>query len=111
MWPPAGLNDYLAQSLGLTDVEVLAETGRDPWYKLTVFVPAGYEDRVRQALGDAGLGVIGRYSHCAFASRGQGTYRPLSGAQPFRRRGGGSFPGPRNSVWSSWPRSPCCRRH
>ena len=80
---PGGLNDYLAQRLGLTDVEVLSPTTRDPWYKLVVFVPAGYEDRVRQALGDAGLGVIGRYSHCAFASPGEGSYRPLSGAQPF----------------------------
>lgn len=81
---PGGLNDYLAQTLGLTGVEVLTPTTRDPWSKLVVFVPTGYEDRVRQALGDAGLGVIGRYSHCSFASPGQGTYRPLPGARPFR---------------------------
>ena len=81
---PGGLNDYLAQKLELTGVEVLTPTTRDRWYKLVVFVPAGYEDRVRQALGDAGLGVIGRYSHCSFASPGQGTYRPLPGARPFR---------------------------
>jgi dinuclear metal center YbgI/SA1388 family protein len=81
---PGGLNDYLAQRLELTGVEVLSPTTRDPWYKLAVFVPTDYEDRVRQALGDAGLGVIGRYSHCAFASPGQGTYRPLPGAQPFQ---------------------------
>jgi dinuclear metal center YbgI/SA1388 family protein len=81
---PGGLNDFLAQALELTGVEVLTPTTRDPWYKLAVFVPTGYEDRVGQALGDAGLGVIGRYSHCSFASPGQGTYRPLPGAQPFR---------------------------
>ncbi len=81
---PGGLNDYLAQSLALADVEVLAATGRDSLYKLTVFVPLDYEDRVRRALADAGLGVIGRYSHCAFAARGQGTYQPLEGARPFR---------------------------
>jgi len=81
---PGGLNDYLAQKLELTGVEVLTPTTRDPWYKLVVFIPTGYEDPVRQALGDAGLGVIGRYSHCSFASPGQGTYRPLPGARPFR---------------------------
>jgi dinuclear metal center YbgI/SA1388 family protein len=81
---PGGINDYLAQRLELTGVEVLSPTTRDPWYKLVVFVPTDYEDRVRQALGDAGLGVIGRYSHCAFASPGQGTYRPLPGAEPFQ---------------------------
>jgi dinuclear metal center YbgI/SA1388 family protein len=80
---PAGLNDYLAQKLELTGVEVLTPTTRDPWYKLAVFVPTGHEDRVRQVLGDAGLGVIGRYSHCTFASPGQGAYLPLPGAQPF----------------------------
>jgi dinuclear metal center YbgI/SA1388 family protein len=80
---PGGINDYLAERLELTGVEVLTPTTRDPWYKLAVFVPAGYEDRVRQTLGDAGLGVIGRYSHCSFASPGQGAYRPLPGAQPF----------------------------
>jgi len=81
---PGGLNDYLAQKLELTGVEVLAPTTRDPWYKLAVFVPAGYEERLRQALGDAGLGVIGRYSHCSFTTPGQGAYRPLPGAEPFR---------------------------
>ncbi len=81
---PGGLNDYLAQRLELTGVAVLAPTTLDAWYKLVVFVPVGYEDRVRQALGDVGLGIIGRYTHCSFAGRGQGTYRPGAGAQPFR---------------------------
>jgi dinuclear metal center YbgI/SA1388 family protein len=81
---PGGINDFLAQELELIDVEVLTPTTQDPWYKLVVFIPDGYEDPVRQALGDAGLGVIGRYSHCSFASPGQGTYRPLPGAQPYQ---------------------------
>jgi dinuclear metal center YbgI/SA1388 family protein len=81
---PHGLNDYLAQVLELTEVEVVDIVSRDPWYKLTVFVPVGYEDPVRQALGDMGLGIIGRYSHCSFAARGEGTYQPLEGARPFR---------------------------
>jgi dinuclear metal center YbgI/SA1388 family protein len=80
---PGGINDYLAGRLELNGVEVLSPTARDSWYKLVVFVPAGHEDRVRQALGDAGLGVIGRYSHCSFTSPGQGAFRPLPGAQPF----------------------------
>jgi dinuclear metal center YbgI/SA1388 family protein len=81
---PGGLNDYLGQLLGLEDVEVLSPTGADPWCKLTVFTPLGYEDPVRQALAQEGLGVIGRYSHCSFAGRGEGTYLPLEGARPFR---------------------------
>jgi dinuclear metal center YbgI/SA1388 family protein len=81
---PGGLNDYLAERLELREVEVLSETTRDPLYKLAVFVPLGYEDPVRQALGDLGLGVIGRYSYCSFGARGQGTFLPLEGARPFR---------------------------
>jgi dinuclear metal center YbgI/SA1388 family protein len=81
---PGGLNDYLAQILKLTEVEVLSATARDPWCKLTVMVPVGYEERLLNTLSDAGLGLIGRYSHCSFATRGQGTYRPLKGARPFK---------------------------
>jgi dinuclear metal center YbgI/SA1388 family protein len=81
---PEGLNDHLARILGLEEVEVLSPVRRDPLVKLTVFVPLGYEDRVRAALVDDRVGVIGRYAQCSFAGRGQGTYVPLEGAQPFR---------------------------
>jgi dinuclear metal center YbgI/SA1388 family protein len=81
---PRGLNDHLAQKLGLTDLEVLAQVSRDAWLKLAVFVPVGYEDQVRAALMDDRVGVIGRYDHCSFTARGQGTFRPLAGATPFR---------------------------
>jgi len=81
---PGGLNDYLAQRLELARLEVLSPTAQEACYKLAVFVPAGYEGPVRQALGDAGLGVIGRYAQCSFACRGQGTFLPLEGARPFQ---------------------------
>jgi hypothetical protein len=57
---------------------------QDAWLKLAVFVPVGYEDQVRAALVDDRVGVIGRYADCSFAARGQGTFRPVAGAQPFR---------------------------
>ncbi|MCL6620728.1 MAG: Nif3-like dinuclear metal center hexameric protein [Syntrophobacterales bacterium] len=81
---PGGLNDYLAARLGLTQAAPLSLQGRDPWLKLVVFVPLGYEDRIRAALFDDRVGVIGRYSHCSFAARGQGTYLPEEGARPWR---------------------------
>ena len=81
---PGAMNDYLAQELGLTDLEVLATVRRDASLKLTVFVPVGYEEQVRSALMDDRVGVIGRYDHCSFAARGQGTFRPLMGARPFQ---------------------------
>ena len=81
---PGGLNDYLASCLGLTALQPLTVETRDRWLKLTVFVPLGYEDRVREAVCQAGAGVIGSYTHCSFATRGEGTYRPEEGAQPWR---------------------------
>ncbi len=83
---PYGLNDHLADLLGLIDVQSFAESKRETLYKLTVFVPAGYEDQVRQAMFDDQIGVIGNYSRCSFAARGQGTYLPAEGARPFKGR-------------------------
>lgn len=51
--------------------------------KIVVFVPSSHADQVRQAMGDAGAGVIGNYSHCTFTSKGAGRYQPLAGAKPF----------------------------
>ena len=79
-----GLNAYLAQLLGLADSKPLTRTYTEPLLKLTVFVPVGYEDRVRQAVCQAGAGMIGNYSHCTFQVRGQGTYLPMAGAHPWQ---------------------------
>lgn len=50
--------------------------------KIVVFVPLTHTDIVRQAMGDAGAGIIGNYSHCTFSSRGHGRYKPMEGANP-----------------------------
>ncbi|HXF60177.1 MAG TPA: hypothetical protein VNK95_01090 [Caldilineaceae bacterium] len=50
--------------------------------KLVVFVPKSHADVVRQAMGDAGAGRIGLYSHCSFSGEGVGRYQPLEGAHP-----------------------------
>lgn len=51
--------------------------------KIVVFVPKTHTDIVRQAMGDAGAGKIGNYSHCSFSSDGVGRFKPLEGAKPF----------------------------
>lgn len=80
---PGGINDVFAHRLGLEQVSVLAETGRERLYKVVVFVPEGHEDAIRNALSDAGAGHIGNYSHCTFQTAGVGTFRPLAGSNPF----------------------------
>ena len=51
--------------------------------KIVVFVPKSHTDVVRQAMGDAGAGRIGNYSHCSFSIDGVGRYKPTEGAKPF----------------------------
>lgn len=50
--------------------------------KIVVHVPTTHADAVRQAIGDAGGGIIGNYSHCSFSSVGTGRFKPLEGAHP-----------------------------
>ena len=50
--------------------------------KLVVYVPVTHADAVRNAIGNAGGGKIGLYTHCSFSVRGQGRFIPLDGANP-----------------------------
>lgn len=51
--------------------------------KIVVFVPKTHTDIVRTAMGDAGAGKIGNYSHCSYSVDGVGRYKPMEGAKPF----------------------------
>lgn len=80
---PGGVNDILAGLFELQGTEILEVTGYDSLLKLVAFVPEGFEDRVRDAISDAGAGWIGNYSHCTFQSAGTGTFLPREGTNPF----------------------------
>jgi dinuclear metal center YbgI/SA1388 family protein len=75
---PGGINDWLAACLGATAAEISplsAIRRRDPGeLKLVVFVPETHADALRDALSEAGAGVIGAYSKCSFGLRGEGTF-------------------------------------
>ena len=51
-------------------------------HKIVVFVPASHADAMREAIGRAGGGKLGKYSYCSFSVRGIGRFRPEEGAQP-----------------------------
>ncbi|WZY00994.1 Nif3-like dinuclear metal center hexameric protein [Bacillus sp. FSL W7-1360] len=78
-----GVNDLLAKQLNLTNTRVLVPTHTEAMQKLVVFVPMSHIEEVREALGQAGAGHIGEYSHCAFQTEGTGTFRPSVGANPY----------------------------
>jgi dinuclear metal center YbgI/SA1388 family protein len=78
-----GVNDLLADALGLQDKEVLVPTFDMKFRKLVVFVPSSHEETVREALGKAGAGAIGQYDYCSFSSSGTGRFVPNNEANPF----------------------------
>lgn len=77
-----GVNDLLANALELTNIELLAPTYEEKLKKLAVYVPMNSEKEVRTALGEAGAGFIGNYSHCTFNTPGTGTFLPHEGTNP-----------------------------
>jgi dinuclear metal center YbgI/SA1388 family protein len=79
----SGVNEWLSNALRLKETEVLAPTYIEQLVKLSVFVPVSHEKEVRQAIGNAGAGHIGNYSHCTFSSNGWGTFTPLEGTNPY----------------------------
>lgn len=78
-----GLNDEVATRLGLQHVQGLEEIDRDKAYKVAVYVPITHSEQLRKAMGDAGAGHIGGYSHCSFSVAGEGRFLPLEGTNPF----------------------------
>lgn len=83
-----GLNQLLAETLGLQDIQLLDRSKKERYFKLVVFVPAAQAGSVRQAINDAGAGYIGNYSDCSFRTSGIGTFRPHPGTNPFIGRSG-----------------------
>ncbi len=78
-----GLNDWLAERLGVIDPVPLESPTTGHFYKLVVYVPLGHEIEVRDAVFSAGAGHIGAYDRVSFSSRGAGTFRGGQGTQPF----------------------------
>lgn len=78
-----GLNQYVAEKMGLLEIKGLGVEQEENLFKLVVFVPAGHVRMVMEALGEAGAGHIGKYSHTSFRVLGQGTFKPLPGARPY----------------------------
>lgn len=79
---PGGVNDVLAERLGLQDSQPLFPAEHLRQVKLVTFVPAGHVDALRSALARAGAGVIGDYTHCSFYSEGTGSFLPGASTSP-----------------------------
>ncbi len=77
-----GINKVIADKLGLKDVRIF-QPKRGELRKLVTFVPRDYAEQVRNAIFEAGAGVIGNYDSCSYNVEGYGTFRAQEGANPF----------------------------
>ena len=78
-----GVGDCLADALGLSGTRPLEAAMSEPVDKLVTYVPESHADAVIDALAEAGAGRIGTYERCAFAAPGSGSFRPMTGADPY----------------------------
>ena len=69
-----GINQQLAELFELKEIAPLRQRAVSDQVKLVTFVPESHLDAVRQALWDAGAGVIGNYQKCSFNLSGTGTF-------------------------------------
>lgn len=78
-----GLNDYLANQLGLKDIQILSKTYEEKLYKGVIYVPCSHLEQVRDVVIKNMTCDIGKYAGCTFSKQGEGTFIPLEGSKPY----------------------------
>ncbi len=78
-----GLNDVLANRIGLRNLRVLGKSKETAICKLVIYVPSEYEQVVLKAIFETSAGEMGPYTCCTFRNNGKGTFRPGPSAKPF----------------------------
>jgi dinuclear metal center YbgI/SA1388 family protein len=79
----SGVSWKMAEKLNIQKVKVLVPL-KNRLLKLVTFIPQSHLEIVREALFEAGAGVIGNYDQCGFTLAGSGSFRAGDSANPFR---------------------------
>ncbi len=77
-----GVSRKMADKLGLVNIKVLSPL-KSRLLKLVTYVPADYLNKVRDAIFEAGAGIIGNYDSCGFFVEGTGSFRAGEDTNPF----------------------------
>lgn len=78
-----GMNDWLAESLGLEQPYEILDTSYQSDLKLLVlYTPLENAVEMRAALHQAGAGQVGEYKNVSYTSQGHGHFIPQSEANP-----------------------------
>lgn len=76
-----GVNAMICKKLGLQNTKILAPM-KGSISKLVTFCPEAVVNDLRDALTEAGAGIIGNYSSCSFRSEGIGSFRGNEDSNP-----------------------------
>ncbi len=82
-----GVSFELARVLNLQKVDFLVYS-KSNQYKLVIFVPVDFTDKVAGAIFENGGGIIGEYSNCSFMTSGTGTFKGSEKSNPSAGRKG-----------------------
>jgi dinuclear metal center YbgI/SA1388 family protein len=77
-----GINEMLAQRLGMVETRPIRQQAGVRQYKMVVFVPEKDLSCVADAMFATGAGQIGQYSQCSFRLLGTGTFFGSEAANP-----------------------------
>ena len=77
-----GVSYKMCEKLSLVNTKVLRPV-KGGLHKLACFVPKDHAEAVREAVFNAGAGVIGDYDQCSFNLEGKGTFRGGEDTNPF----------------------------
>ncbi|OAG27294.1 Nif3-like dinuclear metal center hexameric protein [Thermodesulfatator autotrophicus] len=78
-----GVSDVLARALHLKAEKALLPAKGARLFRLNLYVPKGYEEKIREILLKEGAGRRGKYLACSFAVEGTGSFYPEEGASPY----------------------------
>ena len=77
-----GVSGKICEKIGLRNTRIL-DPVQNRLKKLVVFVPVDNAEKLRQALFEAGAGVIGNYDSCSYNLEGIGTFRGGEDTNPY----------------------------
>ena len=52
-------------------------------FKIEVYIPYNFTDKIRELLNSTGVGKVGNYDNCVCVSEVKGVFRPLEGSNPY----------------------------
>jgi dinuclear metal center YbgI/SA1388 family protein len=78
-----GVSRKMAEKIGLKNIRVLIPL-KNKLLKLVTFIPEEHLGKVREAVFNAGAGVIGGYDKCSFITSGTGSFRAGERTEPFK---------------------------